>query len=163
MYRLPPRPSPSARRKAPTWNLRFPSSTKVPCHTRLISSCLPTSSPGRSTRAGNISSARLPTRTGLSSSSRSRCVGTRRKGPNEIARSFETAARSTTPTSLEDVRTGQFVKQQPRRLQIGGPEPFGKAAMDRRQKIECLPPAPLVAPLSGEAHRHPHFPPHPPF
>src|SRR6266850_5240571 len=60
MYRLPPRPSPSARRKAPTWNLRFPSSTKVPRHTRAISSCLPTSSPGRSTRAVKISSARLP-------------------------------------------------------------------------------------------------------
>src|SRR5271169_2415154 len=41
MYRLPPRPSPSARRKAPTWNLRFPSSTKVPRHTRAISSLTP--------------------------------------------------------------------------------------------------------------------------
>jgi hypothetical protein len=39
MYRRPPRPSPSARRKAPTWNLRFPSSTKVPRHTQAISSC----------------------------------------------------------------------------------------------------------------------------
>jgi len=40
--------------------LRFPSSTKVPRHTRAISSSLPTSSPGRSTRAVKISSARLP-------------------------------------------------------------------------------------------------------
>src|SRR6516164_11410127 len=46
MYRLPPRPSPSARRKAPTWNLRLPSSTTVPRHTRAISSSLPTSPRG---------------------------------------------------------------------------------------------------------------------
>jgi hypothetical protein len=47
--------------------LEIPLLDKVPRHTRAINSCFPTSSPGRSTSAVKISSARLPARTGLSS------------------------------------------------------------------------------------------------
>jgi len=48
----------------------IPLSTKVPRHTVAISSSLPASFPGRSTKAIRRSSARLPTRTGFSTSSR---------------------------------------------------------------------------------------------
>ena len=53
---------------------------------RAISSSLPTTSPARSTRAARMSKARLPSRTGLSPSSSSRCAERSRNGPNEIAR-----------------------------------------------------------------------------
>ena len=58
--------------------------------------------------------------------------------------------RQTRPVDLDRDRaeilgSGQFVQQPFRRLQIGGREPFGEAAMDRRQEIACLPDAALVA------------------
>src|SRR5580704_2183720 len=58
----------------------------------------------------------------------------------------------------EILGSGEFVQQSLRRLQIGGPEPFGEAAIHRRQKIECLSPPALVAPQSGEARSSPQFP-----
>jgi hypothetical protein len=58
--------------------------------------------------------------------------------------------RQTRPVDLDRDRaeilgSGQFVQLPFRRLQIGSPEPFGEAAMDRRQEIACLPDAALVA------------------
>jgi hypothetical protein len=93
-YRLLPRRSPKTRRSPAAWTLRLMSSTEVFGQTRAMSSSLLTSSPVRSTKATRMSKARLPSRTGFSPSSRSRRVGSRRKGPNAIACSTGVADRA---------------------------------------------------------------------
>jgi hypothetical protein len=50
-----------------------------------MSSCLPTTSPARSTKAVRMSNARLLSRAGVSPSSRSLCSTNSRNGPTEIA------------------------------------------------------------------------------
>jgi len=67
------------------WIFRFASSTNVLGQARAISSSLLTTSPARSTRAVRISNARLPSRTGLSPSSRRRCAARSRYGPKETS------------------------------------------------------------------------------
>jgi hypothetical protein len=73
--------------------------------TRLMSSSLPASSPRRSMRAIRISNARLPRRTGVSPSKRSRRLGSRRKEPNANACSVEKSAGSAIGAHFRNVAT----------------------------------------------------------
>lgn len=96
MYRRPASPSLSAWRSDEMWTLRLPSLTKVLGQTIAVSSCLLTVSPGRASRAIKRSRARPPSRTGSSPSSRSRCLGRRRKQSKPISRGSAAAVGRTT-------------------------------------------------------------------
>ena len=105
-YLFPSRPSPRARRSAAILTLRFASTTTVSGQTRSMSSRLVTSLPGCSKSAIKISRARLPTRTSLPAFVRSRWLGSKRNGPNEISRSVEALIGTTAGVPPEWGRTG---------------------------------------------------------
>src|SRR5258706_383899 len=87
---------------------------------------LPMPPPARSTRGAKMSKARLPSRTGLSPSSKSRCAASSRYGPNTTARSPPAVGSGSVATDI-----AQFVQQLFRCNQVGGAETFGEAVVDR--------------------------------
>src|SRR5260221_13894487 len=91
---------------------------------RAMSSSLPTPSPARSTRAARMSKARLPSRTGVSPSSRSRCAARSRNGPNTKPPPPPTVAGGS------GAGIAKLVQQLLRRDQGGGAENLREAGGD---------------------------------
>src|SRR6202043_1582802 len=107
----------------------------------------------RSTRAARMSKARLPSRTGVSPSSRRRCAARSRNGPN---------AKVCSPPAVADgsvvAGIAQFAQQLSCRDQIAGAETLREAVVDRLKAGDGVGWSSLISQKPGEARRSAQLP-----